>query len=189
MSTPESAAPSSAGQPPDSARAGKPTVWIVIAAVAVLAAIGLGIWGLTTKSDLDDANETIKNQKAAIAVAGGKEQAAVVVAARAMNDYARIRRRLVGEKRTAAQQRREISTQKAQAQTAQEELNAATTRDERLVARSNLLKEQLDVAQACTNGTITAIDNVFSADSATAGVKRLNKDLEALSADCKVNVG
>jgi hypothetical protein len=30
---------------------------------------------------------------------------------------------------------------------------------------------------------------VFSAASATAGVKRLNKDLEALSADCKVNVG
>ena len=36
-----------------------------------------------------------------------------------IKDYARIRRRLVGEKRTAAQQRREISTQKAQAQTAQ----------------------------------------------------------------------
>jgi hypothetical protein len=189
MSTPETAAPSSAGQPPGGARAGKPTVWIVIAAVAVLAAIGLGIWGLTTKSDLDDANKTIKNQKAAIAVAGGKEREALVVEDRQIKDYERIRRTLVREKRTGAQQRREISTQKAQAQTAQNELNAATTRDARLVAETNLLKEQLDVAQACTNGTISAIDNVFSATSATAGVKRLNSDLNALSADCKQTVG
>jgi hypothetical protein len=189
MSTPEGATPPSAGRPPGSAPAGKPIVWIVIAAVAVLVAIGLGIWALTTKSDLDSADKTIKEQKAAIAVAGGKEQAAVVVEDREIKDYERIRRRLVREKRTAAQQRREISTQKAQAQTAQNELNAATTRDARLVAEANLLKEQLDVAQACTNGTISAIDNVFSATSATAGVKRLNSDLNALSADCKETVG
>ena len=99
MSTPEDAAPPSAGRPPGSAPAGKPTVWIVIAAVAVLVAIGLGVWALTTKSDLDSANETIKNQKAAIAIASGKEQAAVVVEDREIKDYARIRRRLVGEKR------------------------------------------------------------------------------------------
>jgi chromosome segregation ATPase len=122
-------------------------------------------------------------------VAGGKERQALVVEDREIKDYERIRRRLVREKRTAAQQRREISTQKAQAQTAQNELNAATTRDARLVAEANLLKEQLDVAQACTNGTISAIDNVFSATSATAGVKRLNSDLNALSADCKETVG
>ena len=101
MSTPEGAAPPSAGQAPGSAPDGKPTVWIVIAAIAVLVAIGLGVWALTTKSDLDSANETIKKQKAAIAVASGKEQAAVVVEDTEIKDYARIRRRLVGEKRTA----------------------------------------------------------------------------------------
>jgi hypothetical protein len=31
------------------------TVWIVLTAVFALAAIGLGIWAFTTKSDLDDA--------------------------------------------------------------------------------------------------------------------------------------
>ena len=46
MSTPEGAAPPSAGQPPGGAPAGKPTVWIVIAAVAVLVAIGLGVWAV-----------------------------------------------------------------------------------------------------------------------------------------------
>ena len=39
-----------------------PTVWIVLTAVFALAAIGLGIWAFTTKSDLDDANATIDQQ-------------------------------------------------------------------------------------------------------------------------------
>jgi hypothetical protein len=37
----------------------RPTGWIVATAVLALVAIGLAIWGITTKSDLDQANEQI----------------------------------------------------------------------------------------------------------------------------------
>ena len=45
----------------------RPTAWIVIAVICALAAIGLGIWAFTTKSDLDDANATIAKQKKELA--------------------------------------------------------------------------------------------------------------------------
>ena len=50
-----------------SSKDARPTVWIAIAAVCALAAIGLGIWAFTTKSDLDDANATIDSQEQQLA--------------------------------------------------------------------------------------------------------------------------
>lgn len=167
----------------------KPVAWIVATAVLAVAVIGLAVWGFSTKSDLDSANTKLANQEAAIAAAGKVEQTQAKIERQQVLAYSRIRRKLKGAKRTARQQRADIATQKSQVVTAQQQLDSAKSRDARLAAQANLAKQQLDVAQACMSGTISAIDSVFAAPNAKAGVNRLNHDLAALSADCKESVG
>ncbi len=179
---------------PDSGKSS--TAWIIAFSVAVLIAIGFAVWGFTTNSDLDKANRTIKTQnatittqQAAIAAASVKEKTAVGIEDQQVKEYSRTRKKLSGAKLSEAQQKQEIATQKAQVVTAQQQLAAANTQQQKLVAEANLAKQQLDVAQACTRGTIRAIDSVFTAGSAQQGIDRLNRDLAKLSQDCNETVG
>ena len=43
----------------------RPTAWIIVAGVAVVAAIGLGIWAVNVNSDLNDAQSELEAQTAA----------------------------------------------------------------------------------------------------------------------------
>jgi cytoskeletal protein RodZ len=192
MATPASPAP----QPGETTPTKKPTALIVAVVILGLAVIGLAIWGFSTKSDLDSANKkvkaqasTIQKQDVVIAATDAREKTDVAIEDQEVAKFARTKHKLKHVAKTAAQQKSEIATQKAQVVTAQQQLADANTQNQKLAAEANLAKQQLDVAHACMSGTISAIDSVFAAPSAKAGVARLNRDLADLSADCKESVG
>jgi hypothetical protein len=197
MATPQNPAaqpgsPSAAPTP----EAKKPTLWIVLAAVAALAAIGFAIWGFSTKSDLDTANAKIAKQDtrlakqhASIAAAGANAKTAEKIEQAQIAEYQHTRRVLSRTKNTVAQQRVRIAKEKEDVRAAQQQVDEAGTREAKLQANLNLVQQQLDVAQACSKGTISAIDSAFAAPTAKAGINRLNAELAALSKDCDENIG
>jgi membrane protein involved in colicin uptake len=203
MATPQPAAPAS-----------KPTLWIVIAAVSVVVAIGLLVWALSVDSDLDTANdhiengaaalavqqatiakqkETIAQQKTAIATADSDTTAEAKSASKIekaqIAEYNRTRRLLSKTKRTVASQQKQIAKEQSDVRDAQQQVDEAETRNAKLAAEANLAKQKLDVALACQRGTIDAIDSVFSAPTAKAGVNRLTSELSDLAKDCHTTVG
>jgi len=189
MSTPASPTSPAAGSDP----AKKAKIWMIVAIVLGLIAIGLAIWAVTTNSDLDDANAKVKTQQAAIANADSdvkaEEKNAEKIEAAELAEYKRTRHVLNKSKKTVAQQQKNIAKQKQDVVQAQSDLDNANTENARLKAEVNLTKQQLQVAQACQSGTISAIDSVFSAPNAKAGIARLNNDLADLSKDCNQTVG
>lgn len=193
MATPATPAAQPPQPDPVEQQAKKTKIWIIVAVILGLIAIGLGIWAVTTNSDLDNANAEIKKQKVLIVRASSdvrsEQKTAEKIEAAELAEYKRTRRVLNKSKKTVAQQQKNIQQQKQDVVQAQDQLDNANTENEKLQAEVNLAKQQLQVAQACASGTISAIDSVFTAPSAKAGVARLNNDLAALSKDCNQTVG
>ena len=185
--------PSPAQSDPLAQQAKKTKIWMIVAIVLGLVAIGLGIWAVTTNSDLDNANAEVKKQKVLIVNATkdvkSEQKTAEKIEKAQLAEYKRTRHVLNKTKKTVAQQQANIAKQKQDVVQAQSQLDNANTQNEKLQAEVNLAKQQLQVAQACSSGTISAIDSVFTAPTAKAGIARLNHDLAALSKDCNQTVG
>ena len=180
----------SGGLPPS--RGSQPTGWIALAAVLALAAIGLGIWAFTTRSDLDDAEATIERQRRQIA---SEEQRAVRtqealrrVGRREERAYRRVRRRLIGERARAADLRRRVEREAGQLTQARQEVASAQTATERRNAQLREARKERDLAAACTREALDSIGRFFEAASARAGARRAVAQLEHLRSRCEAVV-
>lgn len=166
-----------------------PTVWIVLTAVFALAAIGLGIWAFTTKSDLDDAEATIDQQKQQLASeqqkASRQEAAEKAFGARAEAAYRRVRRRLLRARGEESNLRGTIEKEAGEYKQAQKQVAAANSQDEKEAARLKAAREKTDVAAACARGTVDAINKFFDAANARAGADKAMRELENIQTRCQ----
>lgn len=167
----------------------RPTVWMVLTAVFALAAIGLGIWAFTTKSDLDDANATIDQQEQQLAsqrrTAVRQEASEKAFGERAEAAYRRVRRRLLRARGEERDLRASVDKEAGEYKQAQQEVAAADSQDEKEAARLKAAREKTDVAGACARGTVDAIDEFFNAVSARAGADRAMRELEKIQNQCQ----
>jgi hypothetical protein len=187
------ATPDGAPAPAADAPSERPTGWIIAVVILALIAIGLGVWAITTNSDLDSANKKVAQQKAVIAT-GSKDIRAEAKNAKFVEDkelveYRRTRQVLRKNQKTVAQQKVNIAKQKRDVATAQTQLDDASTQQQKTEAKLNLTEQKLQVAQACQAGTVSAIDSVFAAPNAKVAIHRLNLELASLSKDCGQTVG
>jgi hypothetical protein len=173
-----------------------PTVWIALTVVFALAAVGLGIWAFATKSDLDDAEATIEQQRRQLASGQRRleaqerrstrqEQAERAFGERAINAYRRIRRRLLRARGQERGLRATIDKEVGELDQARREVADAQSANTRETARLKEARERTDVAAACARGTIDAIDEFFNAESAEAGANRAMRELERLRPRCE----
>ena len=166
-----------------------PTVWIVLTAVFALAAIGLGVWAFTTKSDLDDAEATIDQQERQLAAeqqkASRQEAAEKAFGARAEAAYRRVRRRLLRARGEESNLRGTVEKEAGEYEQAQQEVAAADSQDEKEAARLKAAREKTDVAGACARGTVDAINQFFDAASARAGADKAMRELEKIQTQCQ----
>jgi hypothetical protein len=166
-----------------------PTVWIVLTAVFALAAIGLGIWAFTTKSDLDDANATIDQQEQQLASerrkAGQQEASEKAFGERAEAAYRRVRRRLLRARGEESNLRGTVEKEAKEYKQAQDDVAAADSQDEKEAAQLKAAREKTDVAGACARGTVDAINEFFGAVSARAGADRAMRELEKIQGRCQ----
>jgi cell division protein FtsL len=173
-----------------------PTVWMVLTAVFALAAVGLGIWAITTNSDLDDAEATIEQQRRQLASGERRleteerrsarvEQAERAFGRRAVRAYRRVRRRLVRARGEERELRVTIDKEAGELNQARREVANAESAEAREAASLQHARERADVAAACARGTLDAIDEFFNAASAEAGANRAMRELERLRPRCE----
>ena len=166
----------------------RPTVWIVIAVICALAAIGLGIWAFTTKSDLDDANATIAKQKKELAssqqAATAEEQQLTSFGRRERAAYRRVR-----ENATAAGLQKKVKDEAAQLQKAQTEVANAQGQDQKEEAQLKQAQAKARLATACSASSVDALNRFFDASTTKAGAKAAVAQLESTQQECQTASG
>jgi hypothetical protein len=171
----------------------RPTTWIVIAGVCALAAIGLGIWAFTTKSDLDDANATIAEQKQELAssqqTATAEEQRLSAFGRRERAAYRRVRRRLIREDAVAAGLQKKIKDEAAQLQQARTDVANAQGQSQKEEAQLKQAQSKARLATACSASSIDALNRFFDATTARQGARAAVAQLESTQQECKTASG
>lgn len=174
-------------------RANRPTLWIVIAGMCALAAIGLLIWGLSTKSDLDDANaqlaqeqSTLSDEERAAAASEAKERA---FGERTQQRYQQLRDRFLSAQKRAETLKSDVERESAEVAQARADASEAQGQDARLQAQLREAREQLQLAGTCARGAITALDHFFDAADVQTGADRAIKHLEDLQDQCQEAAG
>ena len=172
-----------------SSKDARPTVWIAIAAVCALAAIGLGIWAFTTKSDLDDANATIDRQKQQLAAsrqtARAEERRLSAFGRRERQAYRRVRRRLIREDATAAELQKRIKDEAAQLQQLRTDVANAQGTENKDNARLKQEQSKARLASACSASSVDALKRFFDASTTQGGARKAISQLESTQQECQ----
>jgi hypothetical protein len=181
---------SPAGDPSGSAprRDSRATTWMIISGVLALVAIGLGIWAFTTKSDLDDANATIDEQKQRLAsqeqTAGAEEQRLQGFGARERAAFRRVRRRFIREEAQARDLKSTIDKEAQDLDQARSEASSAESQEQKNQAALKTERQRAELASVCVQGAVDAIDRFFDASSARAGANAAVNELKAIQDQC-----
>jgi predicted nucleic acid-binding Zn-ribbon protein len=174
-------------------RSNRPTLWIVLAGVCAVAAIGLLIWGLSTKSDLDDANarladeqSTLSDQEREAAAAEAKEQA---FGAQALRRFEAVRDRLASADKQVDELKSDVAREADQLTAARAAAASAQGRDEQLQARLEQARQEHELARACARSALGALNEFFDAADVQSGADKALKGLEDLQDECRAAVG
>jgi len=162
-----------------------PIVWIVITGVAVLAAVGLGIWAVNVHSDLED--QTAATQ-AAEAQAAAQTEAAAAAAAEiekinasnevyvvSNEDVAKAESELAAAEEAAAEASAAVSA-------AQDEASRLRAELEQARAERDLARAERQQARICARGSLGALSAIAKGD--TEG----SSELETVSSACAASV-
>jgi DNA repair exonuclease SbcCD ATPase subunit len=182
------------GQP--SARKRGARAWIVATIVLAVAAVGLGAWALSLRSDVDDkdaeiaAQQQLEEQKG---VAQDVREAAGGVAQnvqQALRDLAKQLEEVQGTT-AATQQQTQQAIERAEdaAAEAQAQVKAAGSRLDRVRAQADEAAAKAEAAGECARGYISAIAGAFDAPSLSDGVAQAKSEVEALAGSCSGTLG
>ncbi len=167
-------------------------LWIGLAVVLGIVAIGLAIWGFDQKSDLDKANDRIaKIEKQA--AAGERSQAATNAALegfgkREVAKYRRTRRALISADKRDANFKNEVTREANALEQARNELGAAQTAEEKQAAQAKVARATSSAAIRCAQATVDAIgafDTKAAVTNSPDPAESAMNQLAALVGPCK----
>jgi hypothetical protein len=167
---------------PSSTGRGAPWGWIGLCAVLAVVAIGVGIYAMQTKSDLDDANETIARQQQQLSEAESGGGAALDTARAAAGQLIQALGVTQDDVEALQQQVDDAAAKVEDAQARAEE--AAGDARARAEAERDAAVAQADEVKACAQSALAALRGIFDADSLSAGVQAAMQDLQALQPQC-----
>ena len=183
------------GQPSARKRGARP--WIVATIVFAVAAVGLGAWALSLRSDVKDKDAEIAAQQQQLekqkGVAQDVREAAGGIAQnvqQALRDLAKQLEEVQGTT-AATQQQTQAAIERAEdaAAEAQAKVEAAGSRLDRARAQADEAAAKAEAAGACARGYISAIAGAFDAPSLSDGVAQAKSEVEALAGSCSGTLG
>lgn len=175
-----------------------PWIWISVALAVVT--VGLLVWGLKTQSDLDDANQQVKDLQAQInkgKTAGG----AAAVSFKAVYDdlekqlgatnadLASTQQDLQGAEQDAAKAEQDAAAAKQKASQAGNSTDKANAEAEQAKAEAKAAESQTAIVTDCAKTYITALGTVVQSDNPDDEAAAVKKDLESTSETCKKALG
>jgi prefoldin subunit 5 len=159
----------------------KPTVWIVLAGVLALVAVGLGIWAYSLSSDLDDSKATVKQQDQQLTAAEEKGTKAIAGAEQAYDDVS-AQLNVTQQQNAALEQNLEQSA--SELDSATDAVTDAQGEAQKADAELDKAKASAETASSCARSAIGAFGQVFDAPSVEQGIDAAVAELNQLKPSC-----
>lgn len=170
--------------------------WIWISAGLAVVGVGLLIWGLSAHSDLDDAQQQVKDLQAQI---DQGKQATSTAGASYKEAYADLEEELGTTKSDLADTEQDLKdAQKAQdtaeqdAAAAQKEAKDARSDKDKADAQAKQATADAQAAEAkntivrdCAKAYLTAVGSLLESEDPTAQAETAKTELQGITADCK----
>jgi uncharacterized membrane-anchored protein YhcB (DUF1043 family) len=181
----------------------KRSAWLWVSLGLAVVVVGLLIWGMTTKSDLDDTQSQLDSANQQVAqlktdAEQNKGVAGTIVEA-AKGAYTQLTQQLGASSEDLAATQQALTTAQQDATTAEQaateakqavdEATSATdkakaTADD-LQAQANVAKAKGTVAADCARASIAAVGQLFEGESIQAQAQAVRQQLQTIGADCK----
>ena len=186
--------------PPDAAAKTEPgkhrNWWIWVSAALGAVAVALLVWGLSTKSDLDDANQQVSQLKEE--VQQGKHATGNAAVSYQLA-YSTIEDQLGVAKEDQAATEQDLKAAQAKADQAQQDAKAAdqkaadaksqtdkaNAQADKANADAQAAEEQLKVAQDCVKTFLSAAQTLAQSDNPQTEAEKLKPQLQDIAPDCK----
>ena len=163
----------------------RPILWMVITGIAVVAAIGLGIWAVTVYSDLQDQKDATQ---AAEAQAAAQAEAAAAAASEVEKINASNQVFVVSNEDVAAAQQAVDEANAAAAEAsnavsaAQDEASKLRAELEQARAERDLARAERQQARICSRGSLGVIQGLGKSDEQAA------QEMQTVSSACAASV-
>jgi uncharacterized membrane-anchored protein YhcB (DUF1043 family) len=179
-------------------------MWVSVALAVVVA--GLLIWGLMTKSDLNDTQSKLDsaNQQVAQLKSDAEQNkgVAATITEAAKVAYNQLAQQLGVTSQDLAATQQDLSTAQQAATDAEQAANEAkqavdqaSSAADKAKATANQLRAQADAAKAkgtvaadCARASIAAIGQLFEGDSIKAQAEAVKSQLQTIGAGCKTAI-
>jgi chromosome segregation ATPase len=171
--------------------------WIIATVVLLLAVVGLGVYVVSLRSDIDDKDDQIAAQQRELEERQGAAEQ-VQDAASGLADDAQAAFSALGDEleriqsqaaATQAETQEAIESAEQAAADAQARAESAEDEVEQANARADEAEAQAEATSACARGYLSAIAGAFDAASVDEGVTQAQSDIEALNASCSDTFG
>jgi len=182
---------------------GARSAWMWVSAGLVVVVAGLLIWGVTTKSDLDDTQSQLDTANQQVSQLEKKAEqnkgvAGTIVEA-AKGAYNQLAAQLGATSEDLAATQQDLSTAQQEAADAEQaateakqavdQASSATDKAKAeaddLQAQANSAKAKGTVAADCARASIAAIGQLFEGESVQAQAQAVKQQLQTIGADCK----
>src|SRR4051794_20217240 len=188
--------------------------WIWVSALVAIAAVGLGIWAFTLKSDRDDAEHQLDATTQELGSTNEKLDAteqqledqqstqrrragfALVTAAAVYGRFAKqlgatndeldtTQQELEKANKAAAQSKEDAAKAKQDASKSSNAEDKAKAETEQVKAESEAAQSKAQAAAGCAKAYIAALGGLFEGDGPKAQAATVREDLKSVTADCK----
>jgi uncharacterized membrane-anchored protein YhcB (DUF1043 family) len=170
--------------------------WIWISAALGLIAVGLLVWALTIRSDLDGSQQDVEQLQSQLDQ--GQENGSTVIAAAksaydslvqqlgsTSEDLAAAEQDLATAKQGEAQAEQEADTAKQAAAKADNATDQAKAEADQARAEAQAAESKAAIASDCAKAYVGALGKLFEGDSVRAQASAVGQELQGITADCK----
>lgn len=181
------------GDPPppsDSAPGKKPWGWIAVAAVLAVGLIGVVIYSMNTRSDLDDANAKVSSQQQKIASQQKEIDEAQSAGAGAVETAKAAYGKLSAQLGAAQQDASQTSAQAAaELERAEQAAADAEGTAEEVQKNADAAQVKAEAAATCAQSFLSAFSGVFNGPTLKEGVEATVAELKKLQPQCASALG
>lgn len=159
----------------------KTKLWMVATGVLAIAVIGLLIWGRSTKSDLDKANDAAAGQQKQAGQVEAGDSASLAAAKRR---HAQLVRGLQAEQLKASDISAEADRDKGQIEEADNATKQANGNAEKADAELQSAQATQKAAATCAKGSLVALGQLLNASNSQEGSQKASETLDATQSAC-----
>jgi peptidoglycan hydrolase CwlO-like protein len=166
--------------------------WLWVSAALAIAVVGLLIWGLKSQSDLDSAQQDVKDLQAQVEQGQQTGGAVALSVKQVFNDLqnqlssttadlAASEQKVKDAQAAAAEAEQEVAAAKEQVSQATSQIDKATAEADQAKAEAKAASSKVQVAAGCAESYVGAFGALFDGQ----GADDVKQQLQTITADCK----